>query len=180
MTIGADSLLEESLDPLHTLLVFDLGECVLNGVDRVVICKIEFRRLLGLRVEIENMLFLGGAVIDHFLLGRCEVLKGDVRADAHLAAHILHQGPHERAPDDDSAFVDRQIFIGHQLALVHCSRDARSTACRTRASAVEGQFLRAGTVKAGAADRADLLPSRRHIHRRVQIVPIGTPVAGKP
>ena len=57
MTIGADPLLKELLDPLHALLVFDLGKCVLYGVDRVVICKIKFRRLLGLRVEVENMLY---------------------------------------------------------------------------------------------------------------------------
>ena len=126
------------------------------------------------------MLFLSRAVVDDLLLLRRQVLEGDIRADAHLPADILHQGPHEGPPDDYRAFVDGQFLVGHQRGLVHGPGDSGSAAGRAGAGAVEGQVLRARAVEMRAADRADLLLHGRHVKRGLDIVSIGTPMAGKP
>ena len=179
LAIRADSLLEEAFDPLHALLVLDLGQGIFHGIDRIEIGKIHFSSLLCLRIHIKDMLLLGGAVIDHLLFFRSEVFEGHIRPHAHLAAHILHQGPHEGPPDHDRSLVDGQILIGHKGRLIDCAGNAGPAAGRTCPAAVEGQFLCSRPVKARTADRTDGLPHGRHIHGRLYIVAVGAAVAGK-
>ena len=179
VTIGTDSLLEEALDPLHPLLVLDFGQGIFHGVDRVKISKIHFCSLFGLRVHIKDMLLFSRAVVDHLLFFVGEVFERHVRTHAHLAAHVLHQGPHESPPDYDRSLVDGKILIGHKGRLVDRAGNASPAAGRTCPAAVEGQFLRSGPVKACAANRADGLPHGRHIHGGLHIVAVGTAVAGK-
>ena len=175
----AGPFLEEALDPLHALFVPDLGEGIFHRIDGVKIGEVHFRRLLCLRIHVKNMLLFRGAVVDDLLFLRRQVLKGHIRPDSHLPAHVLHEGPHQGPPDHDRSLVDRAGLIGHQGRLIDRARDPGPPAGRAGARAVEGQVLRPGPVKARPADRADRLPHRGHIHGRLHIVAVGAAVAGQ-
>ena len=114
MAFGADVFLQELLDPFHALFILYFGKGVLDGVDSVVVCEIQFSCLVCALRLVENVLFLGGAVVDYLLLLVAEVLEGYVGPDAHLTADVRHEGPHQGIPGGDGAFVDGEVFIGNE------------------------------------------------------------------
>ena len=177
VTGGAHALLQEALNPLHPFVILDLGEGIFHRINCVVIGEIHLGALLCLRIDIDDVLLLRGAVIDHFLLFVRQILEGYIGAHAHLAAHILHQCPHERAPDRHRAFVDGQILIGHQRALVNGLCHAGTAADPAGTAGIECEVLRARPVKMLAANRADDFLHGRHGKRRRRVVSVRTAVA---
>ena len=179
MAGGADPFRQEALNPLHALVVFDLRERVFHRVNRVVISKIHLGALLCFRIDIDDVLFLSRTVVDDFFFCIRQILKRNVGPHAHLAAHILHQRPHECAPDRHGTFINGQILIGHERTLVHCLCEAGSAADSAGAAGVKRQILGAGSVEMLAADRADDLLHRRHGKRRRRVMSVRTAVARK-
>ena len=57
MAVRANALLEIFLEPLHSLLVLDLGKGVLDGIDRAVIVEIHFRRFQRARIDVVDVMF---------------------------------------------------------------------------------------------------------------------------
>ena len=179
--VGTDLFPEELLHTLHALLIRDLVEGVEHGGSCAVIGEIHFARRGRVRLfwAVEDMLLDHGAVEDDLFFFVCQFSVGDVRPDAHGAAHIRHQGPHQTVPRGDGTLVDAQCFVRDQRALVHGADRSRAAAAFAGALTVEGQLLRAGTVKGDAADGADDFPFRRDAHRRRAIVPVGAAVGSE-
>ena len=125
------------------------------------------------------MLLFGRAVIDDLFLFRRQILEGNVGPDAHLPGDVLHQGPHQRSPGQDRPFVDGQVLVGHEGRFVHGADDSRSPAGAAGSLAVEGKFLSARCIEVRSADGAHLLLLGGDSEGRLQIVPVGTPVAGE-
>ena len=179
VAVGAGILLEELLHPLHPGLVLDLGEGVLHAVNGVVVGEIHLREVVRLLVAVQDMLLFGRAVIDDLFLFRRQVLEGDVGPDAHLPGDVLHQGPHQRSPGQDRSFVDGQVLVGHEGRFVHGAHDSRSSASAAGALAVESKFLSARCIEVRSADGAHLFLLGGDGEGRLEIVPVGTPVAGE-
>ena len=173
--VRADLFLQELFHPLHALLVRDLVQGVEHGGGGAVIGEIHFTgrgrvRLFG---AVEDMLLDHGAAEDDLFFLRCQLPVGNIRPDAHGAAHVGHQRPHEAVPGGDGALVDAERLIRDQRALVHGADRPRAAAAFAGALAVEGQLLRAGAIKGDAADGADDLLFRRHAHGRRAGVSVG-------
>ena len=175
----AGALLQEAFHPLHPLLVLDLGQGVLHGVDRVVVGKIHLSEGVGLLVVIEDVLFVGRSVENDVPLLLRQVAEGHIRAHAHGPGNILHQGPHQGLPGKHGPLVDGEGFIRHQQILVHSHGNACPVTFRAGAGAVEGKILRAGPVKMDAALGADDLLLRRHRHGGRRVVAVGAPVGAE-
>ena len=105
-TVTAWTLAQKARNAFEALVVLNLGERILNGIDGVVIGKVERRGALAVFGNVENVLLNRRAVEHDIALLRRELAKRHVGAYAHLACHLLHQIPHERAPGKDCALVD--------------------------------------------------------------------------
>ena len=177
--LGADILLQELLHALHPRLVLDLGESVLDAVYGAVVGEVHLREAVRFLVLVDDMAFFGRAVIHDFLFLGGEVLERDIGPYTHLAGDILHQRPHQRAPGRNGSLVDGQAFVRDKGGLIHRTHYARAAAASAGAFAVECELLRAGGIHSLPADRAEDGLLGRHIQRRLQIMPVGTAVAGK-
>ena len=177
--IGAGILPQELLHAFHAFLVGDFGEGVLDAVNGAVVGEVHFGEAVGLLILIDDVPLLGRAVVDDLLLLRGQVPEGDVRAHAHLARDILHQGPHQRAPGGHGAFVDGQGFVGHQRGLVHGPDRAGAAALLAGALAVEGQFLGTGGIEMRPAHGADQFLLGGHGEAGLEVVAVGAAVAGQ-
>ena len=105
-TVTAWPLAQKARHALEALVVLNLGERILDGIDSVVIGKIERRGALAVFGNVENVLFNRRTVEHDVALLRRELVKRHVGAHAHLAGYLLHQIPHERTPGKHRAFVD--------------------------------------------------------------------------
>ena len=105
-TVTAWPLAQKASYTLKPLIVLNLGERILNGIDGVVIGKVERRGALAVFGNVENVLFNRRTMKHDVALLRRELVKRHVGTHAHLACHLLHQIPHERAPGKDRTFVD--------------------------------------------------------------------------
>ena len=99
-------LAQKARNTLEPLIVLNLGERILDGIDGVVIGKVERRGALAVFGNVENVLFNRRAVEHDVALLRRELVKRHVGAHAHLTCHLLHQIPHERTPGKHRALVD--------------------------------------------------------------------------
>ena len=104
--IAARSLAQKARNALEPLIVLNLGECILDGIDGVVIGKVERRGALAIFGNVENVLLNCRAMEHDVALLRRELAKRHVGAHAHLAGHLLHQIPHQRAPGKHRTLVD--------------------------------------------------------------------------
>ena len=104
--IAARSLAQKARNALEALVVLNLGERILDGIDGVVIGKVERRGALAIFGNVENVLLNCRAMEHDVALLRRELVKRHVGTHAHLAGHLLHQVPHERAPGKHRALVD--------------------------------------------------------------------------
>ena len=104
--VAAWPLAQKACNAFEPLIVLNLSECILDGIDGVVIGKVERRGALAVLGNVKNVLLNRGAVKHDVALLRRELVKRHVGAHAHLASHLLHQIPHERAPGKHCALVD--------------------------------------------------------------------------
>ena len=104
--VAARALAQKARHALEAFVVLNLGECILDGIDGVVIGKVERRGALAVFGNVENVLLNRRAMEHDVALLRCELVKRHVGAHAHLAGHLFHQIPHERAPGKHRALVD--------------------------------------------------------------------------
>ena len=102
---------------------------------------------------------------------RRELVKRHVGTHTHLACHLLHQIPHERAPRKHRAFVDSLGLVGHQARLVHLAHDTGAAAGGTRAAAVKGKVLGTRRVELTAALGARERQARGHVKARLHARP---------
>ena len=177
--LGADSLLQKLLHPLHALFVLHLRERVFDGIDGVVVGEVHLPRHVGALRLVQDMLFLGGAMVDDVLLPVRQVPEGHVRPHAHRPADVRHERPHQAVPGGHRALVDGQGFVGDKGGFVDGPHRPRSAATPAGPLAVEGQLLGRGRVKTLAAGRARQLPLRRDGQGRLQAVAVGTHVVRK-
>ena len=104
--VAARPLAQKAYHAFEPLIVLNLGECILDGIDGVVIGEVERRGALAVFGNVENV-FLNRRTVEHDVaLLRRELVKRHVGAHAHLAGYLLHQIPHERTPGKHRAFVD--------------------------------------------------------------------------
>ena len=104
--VAARSLAQKACNALETLVVLNLGERILDRIDGVVIGKVERRGALAVFGNVENVLLYRRAMEHDIALSGRELVKRHVGAHAHLAGHLFHQVPHERAPGKHRALVD--------------------------------------------------------------------------
>ena len=180
MAVRADVLFQIFFEPLHSLLVLDLGKGVLHGIDRAVIIKIHLRRFQRVRIDVMNMMFFQLAVVDNFLFLRREITERHVGPHAHRPHNILHQRPHERSPNDNRTFVDCLGIIRYQRCLIYSLDNSCSATGLAGTGAVESKLLRAGAIEFCAADRAGDFLHGRDRKRRRTVMSVGTAVACKP
>ena len=135
--------------------------------------------LLFLQHLREDMLFLRRAVEHDVLLPLRQLAERHIRAHAHLAADIRHQGPHQAVPRGNRTLVDGQGLIRHKRRHIDGVHHARAAALLARALRVECQLLGRRSIKMHAARRADELLPGRDEQRRGQIMAIRAAVAGK-
>ena len=107
---------------------------------------------------------------DIALSGR-ELVKRHVGAHAHLAGHLFHQIPHERAPGKHRALVDSLRLVGYQARLVHLAHDTGAAAGGTRTAAVKGKVLGTRRVELAAACGARERQARSHVKARLHTRP---------
>ena len=152
--VAARSLAQKACNALKSLVVLNLGERILDRIDGVVIGKVERRDARAVFGNVENVLLYRRAVKHDIALSGRELVKRHVGAHAHLAGHLLHQVPHERAPGKHRTLVDSLRLVGHQARLVHLAHDTGAAAGGTRTAAVKGKVLGARRVKLATACRA--------------------------
>ena len=116
---GADGLLQKLLHPLHALFVLHLRERVFDGIDGVVVGEVHLPRHVGALRLVQDMLFLGGAMVDDVLLPLRQLSEGHVRPHAHRPADVRHEGPHQAVPGGHRALVDGQGFVGDKGGFVN-------------------------------------------------------------
>ena len=104
--VAARPLAQKACNALETLVVLNLGKRILDRIDGVVIGKVERRGALAVFGNVENVLLNRRTVKYDVALLRCELVKRHIGTHAHLAGHLFHQVPHERAPGKHRAFVD--------------------------------------------------------------------------
>ena len=104
--VAARPLAQKACNALETLVVLNLGERILDRIDGVVIGKVERRGALAVFGNVENVLLYRRAMEHDIALSGRELVKRHVGAHAHLAGHLFHQVPHERAPGKHRALVD--------------------------------------------------------------------------
>ena len=104
--IAACSLAQKARNAFEALVVLNLGERILDGIDGVVIGEVERRGTLAVFGNVENVLLNRRAVEHDVAFFRRELVKRHIGAHAHLASHLLHQIPHERTPGKHRALVD--------------------------------------------------------------------------
>ena len=179
VTIRADILFQKLFHSLHALFVLDLGKSIFYGVNGVEVGKIQITGLPGILIVIENVLFLRRAVEHDVLLPLRQFAERHIRAHAHLAADIRHQGPHQAVPRGNRTLVDGQGLIRHKRRHINGVHHARAAALLARALRVECQLLGRRSIKMHAARRADELLPGRDEQRRGQIMAIRAAVAGK-
>ena len=121
---------------------------------------------------VHDVPFFRGAVQHNLFFVGGEVFVRHVGAHAHLAAHIHHDRPHERAPRRHRTLLDRQVRVGDQRGIIHRAHNARAGAGGARAARVEREVLRAERLHLGAAHRADDRPLERDVRRRVEHVAV--------
>ena len=153
--ITAQPLAQETRHALEPLIVLNFGKCVFDGIDRVVIGKVEWRGTLAVLGNVENVLLLGRPVKDDVALGRSQLVEWHIGTHAHLTGNLLHEIPHERAPGKHRALIDGLGLIGNQTRLVHLARDTGAATSRARAAAVERQVLGTRCVELATARRTD-------------------------
>ena len=98
--------MQKACNALEPLVVLNLGERILNGIDGVVIGKVERRGTLAVFGNVENVLLNRRTMEHDIALLRRELAKRHVGTHAHLAGYLLHQIPHECAPRKHRALVD--------------------------------------------------------------------------
>ena len=128
---------------------------------------------------VENMFFLRRTVENDVLFGIGQVLEGNVRANAHGAADIGHQRPHQCAPRHHRALVNGQRLIGHQRGQIHGAHRAGTVAGGAGALRVKCQLFRRGRCEFGTADGADQILSRGNRQRGRDGMSVGAAVAGQ-
>ena len=104
--VAAWALAQKARNAFEALVVLNLGERILDGIDGVVIGEVERRGALAVFGNVENVLLDRRAVEHDIALLRRELVKRYVGAYAHLACHLLHQIPHERTPGKHCTLVD--------------------------------------------------------------------------
>ena len=171
--------LEEALDALHARFVLDLGEGVLDGADGGEVGEVQLGEVVALLGAVEDVLLLGGSVVDDGLLLGREVTEGDVGAHAHGAADVGHQRPHQGVPRGDGALVDGEALVGDEGGAVDRADLAGALAAGARAAAVEGEVLRARRLKGDAADGTDERALGGDVQRGGDGVAVGAAVLGQ-
>ena len=99
-------LAQKACNAFEALVVLNLGERILDGIDGVVIGKVERRGTLAVFGHVENVLLYRWAMEHDIALGGRELVKRHVGAHTHLTGYLLHQIPHECAPGKHRALVD--------------------------------------------------------------------------
>ena len=169
LAIRARPLGQEAGHARQALLVLRLRQRVLHGVDGVVVGEVEFGEVVAFLRLVQDVALFGRAVEDDVaFLGR-ELGKRHVKAYTHLAAHLLHEVPHQASPGKHGALVDGFALVGDQCCLVHAPHGAGSAAGGAGAAAVEGKLFGAGPEEGFSAGRARdrLLGGHRHGGRGV-------------
>ena len=138
LAVGAGVLLEEFLHTLHPFVVLDLGKRVFHCVNGIEVSEIHFARHGRAFALVQDMLFDGRTVIDNVFLLWCEILERNIGPDTHGAAHIGHQGPHQRVPRSYRALVYAQVLVRDKGGFVHAHHRADAAAFLAGAAAVEG------------------------------------------
>ena len=174
--VGTRNRAQEAFDPLHPLFVLHLREGVFHRVDRVEEGEVQGRRAFSVLGTVEDVLLDGGTFKDDFPFFGREVAEGNVRAHAHGAADVRHEGPHERVPGRDRPFVDREALVGHEGRAIDRAHDARAAASLARPASVEGQLFGRGREKVRAALGTDEFLSGRDVRRGRDAVAVGTAV----
>ncbi len=91
MAVRADGFFQIFFEPLHSLLVLDLGKGILHRINRAVIIKIHFRRFQRVRIDVVDVVLLQLAVINNFFLFRRQITEWNICPHAHRPHDILHQ-----------------------------------------------------------------------------------------
>lgn len=88
---GQTSSPEKFRNAFHPLLVFDFRQRIFNGMDGIVIGKIQFSGGIGVFRLIENMLLFRRSVVDDILFSFRQFGKRNIGADPHRTADVSHQ-----------------------------------------------------------------------------------------
>ena len=139
--LRAELLLEEAFDAFHAAFVLDFRKGVFHGADGVVVGEIEFAGGIGILRLVENVFFDGGSVEDNVALLFGEFGERDIGADAHCAADVGHERPHERVPGGDGSVVDGERFIGNERRAVNRPHNPGPVAFRTGSLTVECELF---------------------------------------
>ena len=91
MAVRADVFFQIFFEPLHSLLVLDLGKGILHRINRAVIIKIHFRRFQRIRIDVVDVVLLQLAVINNLFLLWRQITKWNICPHAHRPHDILHQ-----------------------------------------------------------------------------------------
>ena len=124
--------LEELADPLHTLLVLDLGQRILHGIGGAEVGEIHLSCRTCLLIHVQQVSLFGGSVKYDLLLPFRQFPEWNICANPHVPGHVLHETPHKCLPRQDGTFIDRFRIIGDQRGLVHlvdCTRPSAFAAC---------------------------------------------------
>ena len=151
VTFGAHALLEKFFHASHALLVFNLGERVLDGSHSAIICEIQLGGHVACLGFIENVLFLHRTIIYNLLLLVGKPVERNVGPYTHCPAHIGHQRPHKAVPWSHGAFVDGLALIRDKGRAVNCHNHSCSIAPAAGSGAVECQIFRSRSVEMRAA-----------------------------
>jgi hypothetical protein len=176
MAVGTGSLAQEPRDAPVRALGLGLGQGVLHRRNGRVVGEVELGSGVGPLVVDHDVALLRGPVEHDLALLRRQLVKGDVGAHAHLAANVLHERPHERAPHHHGTLVDGLGLVGHERGLVHHTHDPGAPAGGAGTVAVEGKVLRAATVELRPAGGTDDGTLQRHVHGGWAAVPVGAGV----
>ena len=111
-------------------------------MDGAVICEVKLARFIGTVLRpVEDMLFNSRPVIDDFLFCIREVLERNVCPDAHCAADVRHERPHQCFPRSNGAVIDRKILIGYERRAVDHVHHACASAGTAGSLTVERQLF---------------------------------------
>ena len=124
VAVRARFLFDERLDALKALRVFRFVERIEHGARGAEIREVHLARAVLLLQVVHDVPFFRGPMQHNLFFVGGEVFVRHVGAHAHLAAHVHHDRPHERAPRCDRTLLDRQVRVGDQRGIIHRAHNA--------------------------------------------------------
>ena len=122
-------LFEEFFHPLHALFVLDLGQRILHRIDGVKIGKINPLGLIGIFGVIEDVLFLGRAVVDECPFPCRSAPETGTSVRTPISRQTSTISDHMREIQGATAPCSRVSgLVGHQGVQVHRAHDAGAAA----------------------------------------------------